>query len=154
MKYSLLALLLTVPAWSNPYFRLLDVSHPQPIVGALLDPKDLNNSAAATLLPLVTHSPTDGCLIPQVCEDWTPLAVGGSMNAGKFTLDVGPVFNVLPWVQGAALALTPSSWTGLKSIFYSNPVSPVTFSAGPVWEYEQLTNKGYVKVFSGLALHF
>lgn len=157
MRKLLTAALLVVAVRANasPYFRPLDFSHPQPIVGALIDPTNLGNSSAASLLPIFTHSPKDGCLMPKiVCEDWTPLAVGASLNAGKVTFDVAPLANVLPWMQNGLNAVVPDSWTATRKILASNPDSSVTFSAGPVWEYSQLTNKGYFKFFSGLALHF
>lgn len=154
----LLAVLMLVSSSVNasPYFRLIDPSHPQPVVGALIDPSELGNTSAASLLPIFTHSTADGCLLPSiVCEDWTPLAVGASINAGNVTLDVAPLANVLPWVQVAALSLLPSSWAGVRSVISGAGGSQaVTFSAGPVWEYRESTNKGYFKVFTGLALHF
>lgn len=159
MRALILSLLL-IPsvARANPYFRPLDISHPKFVLGALLAPENLKNSAASSMTPLITHSPKDGCILPSfVCEDWTPLAIGGSMNAGKITFDVAPLFNVLPWMQSGARAITPSKWTGLVDAL--TPVqdpeaAPVTFSAGPAWEYQQATNKGFFRVFAGLALHF
>lgn len=150
-----LLVLVVAPAFATPYFRPIDPSHPQPVAGALIAPK-LGDSEGAALLPILTHSPKDGCLLPSVvCEDWTPLAVGGSLNAGKLTFDVAPLANVLPWMQSGLLAVVPSSWQGLRKILTpAEGSAPVTFSAGPVWEYKQLTNKGYFRVFSGLALHF
>lgn len=157
MKKLIVALLFSASISANaaPYFRLVDPAHPQVVAGALLAPEALGNTEAASLLPLVTHTPADGCLLPSlVCEDWTPLAVGASMNAGKITLDVAPLANVLPWVQLAASAVVPASWQGVQNVLASNPDKSVTFSAGPVWEYRQLDNKGYFRVFTGLALHF
>jgi len=143
-------------AGAAPYFRPLDFSHPQPVVGALLAPEALGNTEGASLLPLLTHSPKDGCLLPSiVCEDWTPLAVGASMNAGKVTFDIAPLANVLPWMQSAGQAIVPTGWKTLRSVVdYDSSGDNLTFSAGPVWEYKQLTNKGYFRVFTGLALHF
>jgi hypothetical protein len=155
MRYIALLLLSVAPASAAPYFRPLDFSHPQPIVGALIDPTNLGQSSAASLLPIFTHSPKDGCLLPNiVCEDWTPLALGASMNAGKVTFDVAPLANVLPWMQNGLNAVVPDSWTATRKLLASNPDQSVTFSAGPVWEYSQLRNKGALKLFSGLALHF
>lgn len=159
MKTLLAALLLaaSMPAQAAPYFRLVNLAHPDPVAGALVAPEDLKNSAAASLLPIFTHSPVDGCLLPSiVCEEWTPLAVGASMNSGRLTLDVAPLANVLPWVQQGALALLPASWAGVRAVFTPTPPlsQPVTFSAGPVWEYQQATNKGYFRVFTGVALHW
>lgn len=137
------------------YLRLIDIAHPMPILGALLDPRDLNNSEAMSLLPLVTHSTRDGCLLPSVvCEDWAPVVGGASMNAGKITVVAGSMLNVLPWMQSGARALVPAKWTGLVNILTPDPKSTVTFSAGAVIEYRQITNKGYFKIPTGLALHF
>ncbi len=143
-------------AMATPYFRPLDVRHPQPVAGALLALEAPGESSAAALLPLLTHSPKDGCLLPDVvCEDWSPLAVGASMNAGRVTFDVAPIANVLPWMAAAGRAVIPSGWGGLRSVVDYNPAGDtLTFSAGPVWEYRQVTNKGYYRTFLGLALHF
>jgi hypothetical protein len=126
------------------------------VAGALIDPVHIGQSEAAMLVPLITHSPKDGCLLPSVvCEDWTPLAIGGSMNAGKLTFDVAPLANVLPWMQSGLSHIIPSSWPITKKLLEPSSDSQfVTFSAGPVWEYSQLYNKGYFKIFTGLALHF
>ena len=151
----LISLILAVPASATPYFRLIDPSHPAPVLGALVDPVHLGNTSAASLLPIFTHSPKDGCLLPSiVCEDWTPLAIGASMNGGKVTFDVAPLANVVPWVQNAALALTPAKWQGLVKVLTPSGPQAVTFSCGPVWEYSQAANKGYFKVFTGLQLSF
>lgn len=140
---------------ATPYFRIINPAHPQPVVGAMIDPQDLGQSEAASLLPLITHSTRDGCIFPSIiCEDWTPLAVGASMNAGKITLNVAPLANVLPWVRLGVSAITPDSWASVHRMLSENPDQSVTFSAGPVWQYRQETNKGYFKVFTGLALHF
>lgn len=167
MKKMLAAVLMlfAVKAQATPYFRSIigkDASghivfnKPSPVLGALIDPWHLGDSEAASLLPLVTHSPKDGCLLPNVvCEDWSPLAIGASMNAGKITFDIGPVANVLPWMQKAGLAVVPAGWTGVRSVLnYDGSGDALTFSAGPMFQYRQIENKGYFKVFSGLALHF
>lgn len=142
-------------AHANPYFRLIDPVHPKPVAGALIDPFSLGNTSVASLLPLVTHSTSDGCILPSIiCEDWSPLAVGGSMNAGNITFDIAPIANIVPWVQNAAVALIPSSWTGLVKVLKQKSGQAVTFSIGPVWEYNQIKNKGYFKVFVGFQLNF
>ena len=157
MRYLLLTLLLALATSSqaSPYFRLIDPAHPQPVVGALVDPVHLGNTGAASLLPLVTHSPKDGCLLPSVvCESWSPLAGGGSMDAGKLTFDVGPIANVMPWAQSAALAVVPAKWQSLVKVLSPSADQSVTFSAGPMFEYSQASNKGYIKVFTGVSLNF
>ena len=151
-----LALLLLASVCSaNSYFKVVDPSHPKPVAGAMLAPNKLSETSAAVLVPIFTHSPNDGCILPNfVCEDWTPLAVGASMSSGKVTLDVAPLANVLPWMSGLALKVLPDSWVAARSIVAPSIDGSVTFSAGPVWEYRQLENKGYFRVFTGLALHF
>ncbi len=149
-----LLIALAVRAQAEPYFRPLDVRHPQPVAGALLAPEALGETSAAALLPIITHSPKDGCLLPSVvCEDWTPLAIGVSMNAGNATFDVAPLANVLPWMAAAAEAAMPPGWTSSLG-WLNDGGQAITFSAGPVWEYRQITNRGYFRIFTGLALHF
>lgn len=154
MFFALALIAIGATSYATPYFRPLNVVHPMPIVGALLDPKDLGQTSAASLLPLITHSKNDGCLLPNIiCEDWTPLAVGVSINAGRITLDVGPLGNVVPWLVALVDAAKPEGATNLLNGL-RNTGQPVTISAGPVWEYRQITNKGYFRLFTGLALHF
>lgn len=160
MKILVTALLLIASAaQATPYLRpnagFKDPAHPQLIAGALLDPLSLDKTSGGSMLPVFTHSPKDGCLLPSiVCESWTPFAVGGSMNAGKVTLDIGPIANVLPWAQAGALSIVPAKWDGLVKVLSPSPDQSVTFSAGPIWEYNQRANRGYFKVFTGLQLNF
>ena len=158
MLTAVLLLGLAAPSFASPYFRPLDYQHPAPVAGALLDPSALGNTESAALLPLVTHSPKDGCLLPALaCEDWTPLAGGAAMNAGKLTFDVAPLANVLPSVIGGLLYLAPADWQQTwKAAQASAPTrsTSLTISAGPVWEYSQAANRGRFKIFSGLALQF
>jgi hypothetical protein len=76
------------------------------------------------------------------------------MNAGKITFDIGPLFTVLPWMSTVASALVPDSWTSVRAVLAAHPDASVTFSAGPVWEYQQATNKGYYRTFTGVAMRF
>lgn len=155
MRNSSLLLLISVSASASPYFRPIDFNHPQPVLGALIAPDGLNKTSGVSLLPLITHSPKDGCLLPAIiCEDYTPLAVGASIAAGKLTLDVAPLANVLPWMVALVAAVTPSGWTSPIGWLKPDDGQAVTFSAGPVFEYRQITNKGYYRTFAGLALHF
>lgn len=144
MKPLFLLVLLALPAGASPYFRLIDPAHPHPVVGALVDPSDPGQSQATTLLPIVTHKPADGCLIPNLCETWSPLAIGGAINAGKATFIVAPLFGLAPWAQILA------EKSGLT--FLQNPA--VSMSFGPAWEYSQAENKGYFRIYSGLSLNF
>ena len=148
MKYLALLLALAAPAGASPYFVpnpvFTNPAHPITIQGALIDPLDLGGSRAAVLLPLFTAKGSLG-------EDWTPCAIGGSINAGKVTFDIAPLANVVGWAQTGLLAVVPASWAGVRKVLASN-TGAVTFSGGPVWEYRQINNKGYLMVFSGLAL--
>lgn len=151
---AVLAILLTRVSFAA-YFRPINLAHPEPVAGALLNPTHLGLSAGGSLLPLVTHSPADGCWLPSfVCEDWSPIAVGGSMVAGHLTFDVGPIFNVLPWMQSGFKAVAPANWGWAQAITAKAGKEPVTFSAGPVWQYQQAQNRGAFLIFTGLALHF
>jgi hypothetical protein len=147
-----LLFLLSSAAQASPYFRVLNYEHPVTVGGALIDPVHLGNTQTTALLPIFTHSPADGCILPSVmCEDWSPLAIGGSVNAGKFSFIVAPIANVAPWAQQGLLAVVPASWQGLRSSLTAPP-SGLTFSGGPAWQYDQAANKGYFRVFTGLAL--
>ena len=149
MKLLTLALMMLASAASaTPYFTpnpvFTNPAHPITIQGALIDPLDLGGSRAAVLLPIFTAKAPGGV-------DWTPGAIGGSINAGKVTFDIAPLADVSPWVQSGLLAVVPASWAGVRSVLASHSGS-VSFSGGPVWEYRQANNKGYLMVFSGLAL--
>jgi hypothetical protein len=140
---------------ASPYFRPVDFRHPQPVGGALIDPVHPGNTTGAGLLPIFTHSPKDGCLLPSiVCEDWTPLAVGFSGNAGDWTFDAAPLANVLPWMQAGLSRVIPQGWALHDVVAYQPGEDFITFSAGPAWEYRASTNRGYFKIFTGVALHF
>ncbi len=142
--------------YAVPYFRPFDFKHPQTIIGAAIDPKNLKDSRALNLYPALTHSPADGCLLPSiVCEDWTPIAIGGSINAGKLTVDVAPLANILPWMQAGLLKIVPASWNGIVGVLTPTPGSaPVTFAGGPMFEYRGSENKGYFMLVTALALKF
>lgn len=155
MKIGLLALLLSTSAFATPYFRLVDPSHPQPVVGALFSLDGIKQTEGTSLLPLITHTPKDGCLLPSiVCEDWSPLSVGAAFHAGKITLDVAPLANVLPWIDVVIQSALPDNYLSPIHWVQAQNGQAITFSAGPVFEYQQLTNKGYFRLFTGLALHF
>ena len=83
--YLALALLfVATSAQANPYFRPNNLfDHPISVQGALLAP-DLKDSEGAVLYPIFTHSPKDGQILP-FGEDWSPIAIGGALNAGKIT---------------------------------------------------------------------
>ena len=154
-KAFVLIVLLPMVGWTTPYFRFNNpLDKPVMVTGALLA-TDLKDTEATVLYPPFTHKTEDGCLLPNiVCEDWTPLAIGAGMMGGKVSVVLGPVVNVLPWMSAAALGLIPESWTSVRGVVTPAKANDVTFSAGPMWEYQQITNKGYYRTFAGLALHF
>jgi hypothetical protein len=156
----LLLVLAATSARATPYFRPLDLASPHIVAGAFIDPKDPGNSAAGSALALVTHSTTDGCLLPSiVCEDWTPLAVGFSVNGGRVLIGAGPSVNLAPVFKSLALrglnAVTgEENYLGLKSSLGSVPITgpDVTMSFGPAWVVSPSENwKGYFRVFAGAA---
>lgn len=162
-KIVISVMLLAGSASANPYFRPINLAHPQISAGAYVDPVNPGQSAAGTSVALVTHSTTDGCAMPTiVCEDWTPMAVGFSVNGGKTLLGVGPSFNLAPVVKSALLhgisAITKEeSYRGLKSSLGSNPITgpDITMSFGPAWVISPTENwKGYFRVFAGGAWRF
>lgn len=126
-------------ALANPYFRPLDVKDVHRVAGAFIDPRDLDNTSAGGAVALVTHSTTDGCLLPSVvCEDWSPLMAGGSVHGGRFEFDMGPAWNLTPFAKIGLLhllnTLTPSeTLSGVKSILGSQPITgpDISFSFGP-----------------------
>lgn len=158
-----LAVLLAAPASAGPYLRLIDISKPHIVAGAYIDPKDVGQSAAGTAVALVTHSTTDGCMFPSiVCEDWTPLVAGFSVNGGRVLLGVGPSWNLAPIVKAVALkglnAITnEGSYGNLKSTLGSVPITgpDITTSFGPAWVVSPSERwKGYLRVFAGAQWRF
>ena len=157
MKKLIAIVLFALPTYSAaaPYFRPINVAKPVTVAGALIA-EDTKQSEGTLMIPLLTHSTRDGCLLPSiVCEDWSPIAIGPSVNAGEWSLAIAPLFNVLPWMSAGAKMLIPDKYTSLRSMI--TPAAgeqQVTFSAGPTWLYKSSTNKGYYRTFVGLALHF
>ena len=152
-------LLLLLPSLAHAsYFRPIDPSHPQLNAGAYVDVETPGNTAFGTAVALVTHAVRDGCALPTlICEDWTPLAAGFSVNGGRFLIGVGPSFNLAPVVKSAILAsvdafTADNSYQGLKSSLGSVPISgpDVTMSFGPSWVLSPTENwKGYFRIFAG-----
>lgn len=159
----LLMLALARAATAAPYLRPLDINSPKFIAGAYLDPATVGASEAGTAVALLTHATEDGCAIPSiVCTDWTPLAAGAVMNAGRVKFAFGPVFNLAPVFKSLALkglrAVTAEdSFANVKSTLGSVPVSgpDVTVSIGPAWVVApQEKFKGFFRIFLGGELRF
>lgn len=164
MKLTTIVLLLAAgSANAQPYFRPIDLAHPRISAGAYVDPITPGQSAVGSALALVTHSTKDGCLLPTiVCEDWTPMAVGFSVNGGHALFGIGPSFNLAPLVKSALLSAVNAvtaedTYKGLKSSLGSEPITgpDVTMSFGPAWVISPTENyKGYFRIFAGGAWRF
>lgn len=163
MRKTLLAVVLSclgARAQGAPYLRPLDLSRPHIIGGAYIDPATPGSSAVGSAVGLLTHSTVDGCLLPSVvCEDWTPMAAGFSVNGGRVLLGVGPSVNLAPLAKAGLLrglnAITDEgSYQNLKSSLGSVPIGgpDVTMSFGPAWVVSPTENwKGYFRIFVGAA---
>lgn len=148
-----------------PYFRPLDLSRIKPVAGALLDPIGSAPNDAVGMLPLVTHSPDDGCLFPSiVCEDWSPLAVGlgGNLRSDPY-VSVGPIINVAPVAKALILACLNVASSDSQLVNIKDSLRPVVgsdgfdvaLSAGPAYVIKPQENfKGYFRIFIGGALKF
>lgn len=148
-------------AQASPYFRLIDVSRPQVIAGAFYDPANGKGTQAGSAVALITHSPKDGCLLPAiVCEDWSPLIIGGTFTGPNKLFAIGPSFNLAPLVNGGLLALlnkvTNDGYANeLKALLSSSSSQnlklslSVTYALAPGQNY-----KGYIKFFTGPSWQF
>ena len=176
-------MLLPRPA-SAGYLRFMDYRdgalHPAPLLGGFLAPDSITTeSEGGGMLPIITHSSrvdasghhVDGCLLPSIaCEDWSPFAVGGSFRNGRGRVDIGPIINIFPVFQNAALALLgligSEKMPGLRSALNPTPTGgssvDVRFTFAPVWEFDPFyqagsghTNgHGYFRIFTGPQLLF
>lgn len=175
MKTTLIAvvsalLLAAIPADAG-YFRLIDPARPHKVVGAFIDPTDLDATSAGTAVALVTHSTSDGCFMPSViCEDWSPLMAGLSYNAGRFQFNAGPALNLTPLAKRGILGMlnlltADETISGVKSLLGSEPVNgpDVSVSFGPALAVTPIERgiilplnqwRGKFRVFAGAALKF
>lgn len=169
----LLILILTVLGYiriSNaaPYFHVFDPAHIYKSVGAYIDPVDSGNTAFGTPIALITHSTRDGCLLPSiVCEDWSPLMAGFSVNAGRLSFNAGPAINLMPTARGGLLYIVngltaDNQFGGLKSVLAPSD-SGVTISFGPALNVDPVQHGVFVpirqwhgkfRIFAGAALKF
>jgi len=164
MKKILCAIAITaslcVSAKASPYFRLIDIKHPQVSMGAYHNLAD-GASYAGGSLALITHSPADGCMIPGVCTSWTPLSIGATTD--RHSLTIGASANILPIMRAVtSLALdvfTPvTAFTNLKS-FFADPKTgtpDITFAAGPQFAINKCGKDvcGSFPIFFGGAWNF
>ena len=154
-------------AGASPYFRVMSHDatgfHPQINAGAFLDPFAIGTeSGGGMMVPIVTHSPKDGCFFPGLtCEDWSPFGAGWSVSHGQATLAIGPAVNLTPIMRGGLLYTVNALASGDKLANLKGMLSPpapgvpdVTISVAPLWAYDVLHNHGYFRVFTGAALKF
>lgn len=108
-----------VGASTGHYFRWLDPHHLLVSAGTLYDLSGVEPVSYVTEVALVTHSTTDGSIIPPalqragiLAEDWTPVQVGfggsakvvGGRLTGNALTTFGTAGNVCPWVFGWAVS--------------------------------------------------
>lgn len=116
----------------EPYFKPIDISHPQITTGVFSDLK--GHSDAGSSLALILHTPTDGI-------DWTPLAIGGTLGAGLGgpSVAMGMSANLLPEVKAAArniltiLFPAPDKFANIKTILEPavSGTPDITMAMGP-----------------------
>lgn len=175
MKHLLLAatlLCIVGEVQASPYFRLIDPGHVYRVAGAFIDPTDPGNTSVGSAVALVTHSVRDGqCLLPSVvCEDWSPLMVGLSVNSGRLRFDMGPAVNLTPMAKVGLLGIlrivtAEGSLVAIKGLLGSQPISgpDVSVSFGPALSVNPIDHgaimpanawKGRFVIFAGAALKF
>lgn len=140
MKFLITAffVLSAITSSATPYFRtpFTPGEKIHKLSGAAINPTELKETSFVTEVALITHSTKDGCVMPSiVCEDWTPLAIGPSYNAGKFQVIFGPIVNLAPATKnllksGLDMITSPDSLTGIKSMLSDN-TGDITISFGP-----------------------
>ncbi len=176
MKLITAALLaaLAAPSIASPYFRPLDISHPQVSAGAIWSTSQLNQSVGVTDLAIITHSPADGSIIPgswrsvMPPEDWVPLQLGaGGSFTGNAVINAGTSLNVAPQVAALVLrgvSASSSPWlVAVKSAFTGASKTGLSFAAGPTWYAAPVVNgtmlpvdkwQGRFGIFTGAAWKF
>ncbi len=112
-------MLFAAPAFAGPYFRPIDPHHLQYGAGFLISPRTPQKTAGVTDIALITHSSTDGSIIPDAWqgylppESWTPLQVGvGGSFTGDALIGLGTSANIAPVVAGVLLHGVDASSNG------------------------------------------
>ncbi len=175
MKLTTVALLtLAVPSFASPYFRPLDIAHPQISAGAIWSTSQLNQSVGVTDIAIITHSPSDGSIIPASLrsiiapEDWVPLQIGaGGSFTGNAVINAGTSLNLAPQVAALLLKGVSASSSpilgAVKNALSGNTASGLTFAAGPTWYAAPVVNgtmlpvdkwAGRFGIFTGAAWKF
>ena len=157
---ALLAVLDPSSCLAAPYFRFFDPAKPYQVTGAFVDPRAPGQTSAGSLTAIITHSPKDGCLLPAItCEEWAPLALGLSGNAGRFYMDLGPLLNAAPSVQRALIALynrlSETPWAAAPSrvaVAFGPNLNVRPFDRGIVLPLNQW--QGRLRIFAGAGLRF
>lgn len=118
MKKTLVALILLVTPAANAasYFRFIDVNHVQQSAAFLFDPNGISGSVGVTNIALITHSTTDGTIVPLALqpylppENWAPIEIGGG---GSFradaVIDAGTSVNLAPQLGALVFARVDTS---------------------------------------------
>lgn len=168
---------IAAPAKAGPYIRVIGQDNYHLYNGALFTAKGgLSQTQNTTVIALLTHSTRDGSLLPKAWaeagygETWAPMVIGGSMGAGRATINAGPLVNVGPQIQRGAVALlnlvTPDHLNNLKAILTpaKDAKIDVTFSFGAMLNFEWVQNGHFVNLktglrdplryFAGPAMHF
>lgn len=147
---TLVAALLLLPSLSfaTPYFRIIDVHHPEMSAGSVLDPVNIGQSQAVVVTSIIRHDAADGyLLIPG--EDWSLLDLGWAGSGTGSELVLGPSWNIAPILAAAAPFLPSALDSAAKS------VGDVSF--GPQFVYDPLyrpahgttLGHGYLRLFLG-----
>ncbi|MCX5785657.1 MAG: hypothetical protein NTX59_08200 [Elusimicrobia bacterium] len=144
-------------AQAAPYFRLIDMGHPQINAGTSIG---ANFVRQTTMVALITHSPADGYfLIPGL--DWTPLAAGGGFKAKAFHLSAGPSMNMLPAIKSTLAAFVdavtaPDKYSNLKSLLTpaSSANGDIVGALGINLEYDFTAKVWSTPLFAGIRWKF
>jgi len=130
---------------ASPYFRPIDISHPQVSAGAIFSASGIKQSVGVTDLALITHSTADGSIIPASLkkylapEDWVPLQIGaGGSFTGSAIVNVGASINIAPQIASLAIsALGKSGSASAKALqtALESPQSGLSFAFGPSWYF-------------------
>jgi len=100
-------------AGATPYFRLIDIKHPQTDNSLVYAMKNGAFVGGVTDIALITHANADGSIIPASLqrlglapEPWVPLQVGiGGELSGNAFMHIGASANVSAFVAGSIIKM-------------------------------------------------